>query len=243
MKNLFGDISLMAIERLKHFEPPDGYYVAFSGGKDSIVLLDLVKRSGVKYDVHFNLTSVDPPELVKFIKDNYPEVEIHKPEKSMFQLIVEHKMLPIRNIKFCCEFLKERGGTGRTVVTGIRWAESTRRSKRGLYEVCRTDGTKRFVHPIIDWKDDEIWGYIRENNMPYCCLYDEGFKRIGCIGCPAAGTEGRKIEFARWPKFERAYKLAISKILKPNQTVEQYFYWWIENVRKEEEPEGCWLFE
>jgi phosphoadenosine phosphosulfate reductase len=67
----------IAIERLRTFEPAEGYYVAFSGGKDSITILDLVKKSGVKYDAPFNLTTVDPPELLKFIKKNHSEVEIH----------------------------------------------------------------------------------------------------------------------------------------------------------------------
>ena len=70
----------LAINRLRLHEPPEGYYVAFSGGKDSVVILDLVKRAGVKYDAHFNVTSVDPPELTKFIHDTYPEVTMEKPQ-------------------------------------------------------------------------------------------------------------------------------------------------------------------
>ena len=50
-----------AMQRLRSFEPEDGYYVAFGGGKDSIVVLDIAKRSGVKYDAHYTITSVDPP--------------------------------------------------------------------------------------------------------------------------------------------------------------------------------------
>ena len=53
----------ISIQRLKDFEPKEGYYVAFSGGKDSVVLLDIVKRSGVKFDAHYNITGIDPPEL------------------------------------------------------------------------------------------------------------------------------------------------------------------------------------
>ena len=82
---LFGEVDkvAIAIQRIKSFEPKEGYYVAFSGGKDSCVVLDLVKRAGVKFDAHYNLTTVDPPELVRFVKDKHPEVEINKPPKSM----------------------------------------------------------------------------------------------------------------------------------------------------------------
>ena len=63
-----------SIEALKTFEPPEGYYVAFSGGKDSVVVKALCDMAGVKYDAHYSVTSVDPPELVRFIKEKYPDV-------------------------------------------------------------------------------------------------------------------------------------------------------------------------
>ena len=79
--DLFGrSFEDMAIERLQTYEPADGYYVAFAGGKDSVVLLDLVKRSGVRYDAHYAVTTVDPPELMRFIKKHHPEVAWERPE-------------------------------------------------------------------------------------------------------------------------------------------------------------------
>ena len=103
----------LAIDRLREFEPDDGYYVAFSGGKDSQVVLDLVRRSGCRYDAHYNCTTVDPPELVRFIRAEYPEVEWHRPDLSMWQLIVKKRFPPTRFRRYCCEYLKERGGQGR----------------------------------------------------------------------------------------------------------------------------------
>jgi len=214
---IFGTIDkvAMAIDRIKAFEPPEGYYVAFSGGKDSVVLLDLVKRSGVKFDAHYNITGIDPPELYYFIRDNFPEVERHRPEITIWSLIVKKMMPPTRLVRYCCEYLKERGGTDRTVVTGVRWAESNKRSKRRLHEACFRNSRKHYLNPIIDWSDADVWEYIKSVGLKYCGLYDEGFKRLGCIGCPMDG-DGRRKEFDRWPRFEKKYRKAFAAAAAAN---------------------------
>jgi phosphoadenosine phosphosulfate reductase len=264
---LFGarDLVAIAIARLREFEKhacdmhPDGYWVAFSGGKDSIVVLDLVRKAGVRHTAHFNLTTVDPPELLQFIREHYADVRRERPEISMFQLIRKKMVPPTRVVRYCCEHLKERGGAGRFVVTGIRWAESTRRSKRRLTETCFKTNRKRYLHPIIEWTDEDVWQYIRENKLPYCRLYDEGFKRIGCVGCPMAG-DGRIKEFARWPKFRAAYRKAFDDVAASNNELEKQGFinprklrwvdgadmwnWWMEEKKKpsEESDQGV-LFE
>lgn len=220
------------IENLRAFEPPEGYYVAFSGGKDSCVILDLVKKSGVKYDAHFNFTSVDPPELVKFIKEHHPDVEIHRPEKTMFQLI-EKKGFPSLWRRWCCALLKERGGTGRVVVTGIRKQESAKRAKRKSKEVSKTDKTKLFCHIIFDWKTKDVWGYIKSNNLPYCCLYDDGWERIGCLFCPMSKPKEYLMQKHKYPNVVKAYINSIQKCVdgKPSKhfgtDAQMFFDWWI----------------
>lgn len=67
--NIYGkDRVQQAIERLQLFEPEEGYYLAFSGGKDSVTVKALMDMADVKYDAHYDVTSVDPPELVQFVK-------------------------------------------------------------------------------------------------------------------------------------------------------------------------------
>ena len=135
---LFGikDKVKTAIERLKMFEPADGYFLAFSGGKDSQCIYHLAKMAGVRFTAHYSHTTVDPPELVYFMRKQYPDVIFNYPKLSMWQLIVQKRFPMTRHRRYCCSVLKEQDGKGRTLVTGIRWAESPRRKNtRGLLEV------------------------------------------------------------------------------------------------------------
>lgn len=264
-----------AIETLQAFCPEEGYYVAFSGGKDSVCIKKLCDLAGVKYDAHYNVTSVDPPELVRFIKEKYPDVsrEIpHYPDGkpiNMWNLIVKKKFPPTRLYRYCCAELKERGGYGRMTVTGVRWAESrNRKNSQGivtLYEgvegetpsafaIARKGGLmlnndndeareflescyrqkKTVINPIIDWEDEDVWEFIHKYNIPYCELYDKGYTRLGCIGCPM--QYGVADELNRYPKYKRAYILAFEKMLKARaesgmktkqKTGEEVMEWWI----------------
>jgi phosphoadenosine phosphosulfate reductase len=222
-----------SIDRIRQFEPPEGYYVAFSGGKDSQTVYHLCKEAGVKFDAHYNLTTVDPPELVYFIRDNYPDVIIDRPELTMWQLI-EKKGLPTRLKRFCCEYLKERGGEDRICITGVRWEESLKRKSRHpfeivtkkredkklfndndegrrLFETCIQKG-KRVVNPIIDLLEVDVWRLIKQEfKISYCSLYDEGHDRIGCVGCPISCN--RKRDFERWPKYYLNYYKAVERFL------------------------------
>ena len=231
----------VAIKRLQLFEPPDGYYVAFSGGKDSCVIKTLADMAGVKYDAHYNHTSVDPPELIYFIREHHPDVKIEYPRYpdgtrvTMWNLIPKKKMPPTRLVRYCCEFLKESGGEGRFVVTGVRWAESSKRRSRSGLELsngtktgkrikidpdnpnneelaryCPTKG-KHVLNPIIDWLDEDVWEFIRKYNVPYCKLYDQGHTRLGCIGCPMSTKNAEELE--KYPKFKQNYLRAFEKML------------------------------
>ncbi len=238
---LFGvkDRVATAIERIRTFCPPEGYYLAFSGGKDSMVIKALADMADVGYDAHFRMTSVDPPEVLRFIRDAYQGVAMERPAESMWQLIVRKGMPPTRRVRYCCEKLKERGGTGRVVMTGIRWQESGARRKRQMVETCYKDSSKRYVHPIIDWSEDDVWEFIRTEKLPYCSLYDEGFKRIGCVLCPM--HRGRKADIERFPGFYKAYLRAFGKMLEARrekgldtvrwETAQDVMDWWLSDAK------------
>ena len=98
--------------------------------------------AGCKYDATYRVTSVDPPELVRFIKEEHPDVKMEVPRYAngkpitMWNLIPEKMYPPTRVARYCCQYLKESGGDGRMTVTGVRWAESVNRKKnQGLVTV------------------------------------------------------------------------------------------------------------
>lgn len=239
----------IAIERLRQFEPDDGYYLAFSGGKDSITIKKLAELAGVRFIAYYNRTTVDPPELEQFIREHHPDVAWNRPEMSMFQLILKKKWPPMRQQRWCCELLKEANGTG-VIVTGIRWAESSRRKKRHLVEACYRDKAKRYLNPIIDWEDDDVWEFIHSYQLPYCRLYDEGFDRLGCMLCPMSTKPERDI--ARWPKFAKAYLRTFDKLIEVRKsegkktsfkTGQELFNWWISRNTKKTNKDQIVLFE
>lgn len=228
-----------AIALIREHEPPEGYFLAFSGGKDSVVIYDLAVKSGVKFDAHYNNTQIDPPELRLFIRWNYPDVDWIPPKKSMFELIEMHNYLPTRLMRFCCKYLKEHSGMGRTLLDGIRGAESTRRAKRKKTEKSYR-GDKVFVHAIFDWADGDVWKYIRDNSIAYCRLYDEGWSRIGCLGCPMGTKKQLEFQFERYPGLKKAYLRSVKAAFlnKPHKyfgtDYELYFEWWMSKLSVKE---------
>lgn len=220
-----------SIDTLIQFEPPEGYYGAFSGGKDSITIFGLVEMSPVKCDWHYQNTTVDPPQVIQLIRNHYPSVSIDNPPKSMWQLIPE-RGFPTRRARWCCEVLKERGGSNRIVLTGIRKEESNRRRNRKTVEPCLRIKSKSYVHPILNWTESEVWDFIRIRNLPYPDLYDKGYKRIGCVLCPFEMYPQRSLEdFPKicnnWRRaFQRLYdKGGVQSTLWPS--AQAMWEWWI----------------
>lgn len=308
------DLEQKSIERIQfasqmsfaHYGKP--IVCTYSGGKDSDVMLELFKRSGVPFEVHNSHTTVDAPQTVYHIREKFKELEslgikceIEKPpiNKSdpqqrrftMWSLIVKKKMPPTRLARYCCAILKEGSCRNRMNATGVRWGESNARSQRGEYEVLgktkkdrislndaemtgkeekpeyeqlslpgtedpeevmlMNDNSKkrRFIekcvlkaktvcNPIIEWTDKDIWNFIESEKIKVNPLYQMGFCRVGCIGCPMA-DKARYFEFNMFPTYKRAYIHAFEKMLEALnadgtgrktrwKTGEDVFAWWME---------------
>jgi phosphoadenosine phosphosulfate reductase len=238
----------------------DGFYVCFSGGKDSIVMAKLFELAGVKYQLHYNNVTIDPPELIWFLKREYPQAIWHSVGKHLTQYMSDSKTCgpPTRLIRWCCEIYKEQGGLGNFCATGVRAAESARR--KGLWKQVTIDNRsgKPILCPILYWTDANIWDFIRQNEMKYCSLYDEGYTRLGCVGCPMSGPTGMARDFKRWPKYEMLWKRGFKRYFdkykglpKKNggeraiekfPTVESLWDWWVSGKAYEGDKPDCQMF-
>lgn len=260
---------------LKQYGKP--LVVTDSGGKDSAVCRELVRRSGVPYELMHNLTTADAPQTIYYVREQFKRAEeagitcsinypYYKGKRiTMWSLIPMKKIPPTRLARYCCEVLKENSGTGRFITTGVRWAESRKRKenrgiyesfafgnvkenkiilnndnddKRRLFESCRIK-SKHICNPIVDWTDRDVWEYIQAERIPMNPLYEIGFLRVGCIGCPMAGKK-RYREFSLFPTYERAYIRAFDRMLLERKLAgkddatgtwkdgEAVFRWWME---------------
>ena len=204
-----------AVKLLRSYEPqalryaPTGYYLAFSGGKDSIVCKKLCQEAGVKFRAVYNNTTIDPPELHAYLREHHPDVEWNGPPKGQgFFSHLRKRGLPRQHVRWCCHYLKEGGGRDEFKIIGVRAAESARRAALWKEFTLNREAGAPFLAPIVHWTDDDVWAFIRDRALPYCPLYDQGFSRIGCIGCCMKGGRSVQEDFKRWPRHARAYEAA-----------------------------------
>ena len=253
------------------YDNENGYYLAFSGGKDSQALYHIAQLAGVRFHGHMNLTSVDPPEVIRFVKQAYPEVELIKPKKSIYQLAVEKQILPTMRVRWCCAEYKEMSGAGRVTLIGIRHQESSRRAKRNEVETsnrkfsgtlegldeyrqelkakrairkskkggvnitnadqeqtlgCISGKESLLISPIIHWTEEDVWEFLNKvMGVPHCSLYDEGWRRLGCIGCPMSSAKQKQIENTRYPHVKRNWIKAIKAIRGGAKFLPGYIWW------------------
>ena len=241
-------------------QPETGFHVGFSGGKDSQVVLELVKMAGVKYRAVYNVTTNDPADNVRFIKHHYPDVEFSVPEKSYFQLIAQ-KGVPTMFNRWCCALFKETAGVGCVVLTGVRKEESRKRAaykevskftrkKEDKEEIdldkmeenefrCVGGKDKFMVYPILEWTEADVWQFIRERGLPVNPCY-KTHKRVGCVFCPFARPKDVRAYCETHPQLKAAFIHAIERYRERERdrqklpTAEDYFDWWLSHISLDE---------
>lgn len=215
-----------------------GFWLAFSGGKDSQVLYHLALMAGVKFTAYMNLTSIDPPEVIRFVRKNYPEVNMIKPKMSIYKMAIKKHILPTRALRWCCAEYKETAGAGHVTLIGIRKMESAKRSKRELIEKVHKNPKKRkqwnfdqfseheesmvqcmgggkekiVVSPILEWTEKDVWEFLNGYNIEHCTLYDKGYKRIGCICCPMSSYKQKIREIQDFPHVKKNWIKTCEKL-------------------------------
>lgn len=241
-------------------QPDMGFHVGFSGGKDSQVVLELVKMAGVKYKAVYNVTTNDPADNVRFIKHSYPEVEFSIPEKSYFQLIAQ-KGVPTMFNRWCCALFKETAGVGCVVLTGVRKEESRKRAaydevnkwgrtkdkketvdldKMEVNEFRCVGGKDKFmVYPILEWTERDVWDFIAVRDLPVNPCY-KTHKRVGCVFCPFARPKDIRAYCETHPQLKAAFIHAIERYRERERerqklpTAEEYFEWWLSHISLDE---------
>lgn len=238
-------------ERLALSLNPNGYYLAFSGGKDSAVLYYLAKKAGVQFRAFYNVTTIDPPENVYYIREHFQDVEFVHPPENFFWL-VSRKGLPTMNRRYCCAILKESDVAGWCALTGVRADESRKRSqyddvailsrrkenqgKRGVTidqieaneHRCIQGKDAIMLRPILHWSDADVWAFHKKYDIPLNPVYEHS-TRVGCMFCPFAKRSEMQYYIDRYPKYWQnvvdAYKHYRCVVASP-LTVDQYIDWW-----------------
>ena len=186
--------------------------VAYSGGKDSDVILELTRMAGIKYRAIYKNTTIDPPGTIAHVIAN--GVEVLRPKRTFFK-IVEENGFPNRFRRFCCGYLKEFKVLDKNII-GVRKAESNKRKERYNEPTeCRFYGSKKVhaeaFYPILEWSDQDVVDFINERGIKLHPLYyrEDGTidpkRRLGCMCCPLAGHRVRIEYFKRYPNMVKAY--------------------------------------
>lgn len=239
----------------------EGYWVGFSGGKDSQAVYHLCKLAGVKFQGYYCVTGIDSPETIHFIKKQYPEIVFLHPKENFFEL-VQKKGMPIKQKRYCCERLKERFGAGRVVLTGVRAQESVKRSKYGAIEVFSTrkehEGKERkrnegwlqqtqhecikgqdriMVRPILDWTVDNVFEFLMWVGVEINPSYQK-YERVGCMFCPFAKKEQIEKYEKENPLYVKRLMLAIERWGQRKgyfglDGPEDVYKWWKSNIKLE----------
>jgi len=173
--------------------------ITFSGGKDSLIVLEIVRSIRPETTALFANTGNEYAETVPYVRSFSNVIELH-PEKTFWQCVKEYglpenKSKSKRHGNACCFWLKEKPlrawqkeNNVDLVFTGLTVAESRQRmmtlKRMGHYYFNKLDKAYR-CHPIHNWTSQDVWDYIRFKGLRYNPIYDLGIPRCGCRFCTA----------------------------------------------------------
>ena len=212
-----------AIRLMKAYDNPDEpVEIAYSGGKDSDVILQLAKEAGINFRAIYRNTTIDPPGTIKHAQEN--GCEILQPRRYTFRQLIIKKGLPSRFRRFCCQELKEYKVSDKCVM-GVRREESRARMER-YHEPsqCRFYGSKKehveAIYPILEWSNEDVVEFLTDRKIKVHPLYyrEDGTidpkRRLGCMCCPLASTPNRIAEFKKYPGMVKLYLNAYKEFRK-----------------------------
>lgn len=251
---------------------------------DKIKYTQEVIKVASEFRVLNSHTTLDAPDTVYYIRQRFKELRAegiecevryptYKGERTSFwKICLEKRLLPTRQLRFCCKVLKETGTPNQVALLGVREAESNGRKGRGDFGLLATrkedaiyksaqhtkamiafdqDGTHTFECeiiknakannnvvslPIYKLTNTDIWDYVNENNLTVNPLYNKGYLRVGCVGCPMAGKHRNK-ELADFPQYRENLLKLCDRIVEANkqrggfrkfETGKDFFDWWLE---------------
>jgi len=145
--------------------------------------------------------------LQKTLEKYQKEIKVYFPAAEEVEELMTEKGAysfydSVENRKQCCEIRKvkplKRSLKGKTIwITGIRSEHSQNRTEMQKIEWDAANNITK-IHPLLHWSNDEVWTYIKANNVPYNSLHDKGFISIGCQPCTRAVKEGEDFRAGRW---------------------------------------------
>jgi len=178
--------------------------IAASFGKDSVVVLHLLKEIKPDIDVIYIDTGYEFPETIAFVEKLKKEwnlnLKVYRPAMSVEEQEKIYGKLYFRDPDKCCGFRKVEP-MGRALqnydawITGLRMDETEFRKNIKIVE-SQNGITK--INPIARWCEADVWDYINRNRIPYNPLYDKGYRSLGCKPCTLAGKWGRFERAGRW---------------------------------------------
>lgn len=224
--------SIRLLQQVQKAHPDEVIEIAYSGGKDSDVILQLAKEAGIRYEAIYKNTTIDPPGTIRHAQEM--GATIIRP-KCTFAELIQKKGAPTRFARFCCSELKEYKVRD-VAVMGVRRSESAKRAERYSEPTeCRFYGSKKnhveAVYPILEWTNEDVAAFIADRKIKCAPIYYDAYgkfhveRRLGCMCCPLAAKKNRIDEFRKHPRMVRFYlrNMRIFRETHPDAKTWKYF--------------------